>query len=115
MTTCRRLFVPEIGSTGVGTLLDLSREDQSVLEQAMTGHNFLNYPLANTGRVESNKCRLCQEDKETTLHLIAGCPALAIKRIELFYDHGVILPLSYGKLRQFVRHLDNRFQPEETY
>ena len=109
-----RLFVPEVGDAGAAALMELNREDLSVLVQAVTGHNFLNYHLNNTGRADSNKCRLCCEEKETTWHLFTECPALAMKRREIFYDHRVELPLSYGKIKQYLRHLDHMFKPEDT-
>jgi AraC-like DNA-binding protein len=64
----------------------LSKSSLSRLIQVVTGHNFLSYFQFQLDSGINPLCRLCEEENETFHHLIYDCPALAIKRRDLFLD-----------------------------
>ena len=81
------------------------REELRNLVEVITGHCLLNKHLAKWRRLEvpSDKCRLCEETKETYLHLTMECPALELDRRQTLkneYEN----PLDYFKdLLRFVK------------
>ena len=64
------------------------------LIEAITGHCLLNKHLSHWKEIESTKCRLCEEDDETYLHLINECPAMEYERRQIFeppYNSGSVM------------------------
>ena len=65
-------------------LMRLTRRSFSTIVQIITGHNYMNRHNAVVGDTDDPLCRLCMEDEESTLHIVAECPALARHRQEIF-------------------------------
>lgn len=76
-------------------IMRLNRRSLSTLVQIITGHNFMNRHNAVIGDTEDPTCRLCMEDEETTLHIVAECPALARRRQEIFEVPFLTTPLHW--------------------
>ena len=53
----------------------------STVLQALTGHNYLNYLHYIAGNFSKQNCRFCGEGREEFIHLVCGCPALAMERL----------------------------------
>ena len=64
--------------------LRLNKTQLRNLIEAVTGHCLLNKHLAHWKEIENTKCRLCEEDEETYLHLINECPAMEYERRQIF-------------------------------
>ena len=52
--------------------------------QLITGHNYLSYHRNKLDILINPKCRLCEEQNETFVHLIAECPKLQTERRQRF-------------------------------
>ena len=76
-----------------------------MLVQIITGHNFLNRHKSIVDPDEDAYCRLCLEDEESSWHIVAECPALAVKRREVFETHCLESPPDWSphQLSQFLR------------
>ena len=48
-----------------------------------TGHCPVRYHLKKLGKVDSDTCRMCESEPETTEHIICTCNAFVIKRMTL--------------------------------
>ena len=64
----------------------LSKSSLSRLIQLITGHNFLSYFQYKLDSTINPLCRMCGEENETFYHLITCCPALELRRREIFMD-----------------------------
>ena len=62
---------------------NLNRQKLSILCGALTGHSNCKEHLGKIGVDVDPECRFCHLEPETTLHIIADCPALANKRMTL--------------------------------
>ncbi len=49
----------------------------SIVLQALTGHNYLNYHHYIVGNFSEQICRFCKEEHEEIIYLVCECPALA--------------------------------------
>ncbi|XP_036146028.1 uncharacterized protein LOC118646684 [Monomorium pharaonis] len=58
------------------SIRSLGRKDARLATQLLMGHGDLNYHLHKLGRSDTPSCRLCGEEKETSLHIFGNCPAL---------------------------------------
>jgi ribonuclease HI len=86
------------------SLLKLGRRQFSKMVQLITGHNFMNRHQAVLGLTDDPICRLCLEEEETSLHVVAECPALARTRLEIFGAHVLDLPLQWSdRMATFLR------------
>ena len=66
-------------------LLDMNRDNLSRLVQFLTGHNNLKrHRNIQNGVNDPESCRLCQEDEESSYHVIAECPAMQYFRRKIF-------------------------------
>ena len=79
------------GQNWASILKDLNRKELGQMIRLLTGHNYLRGGIwqaqGSTDRertIEISKCRRCQEEIETTSHLIARCPAVAYQRWTIF-------------------------------
>ena len=72
------------GSISRSDQLRLNKTQLRNLIEAITGHCLLNKHLSHWKEIESTKCRLCEEDDETYLHLINECPAMELERRQIF-------------------------------
>ena len=66
---------------GMGKLRPKFHEHQSI-----NGHADLNRHLCIMGIQQDSGCPLCQEEDDTTVHLIAQCSALMLLRKEILGD-----------------------------
>jgi len=67
--------------------LKLSRKDLRVLAGLLTGHADLNRHLTQMQVRNDEICPLCQEEEETTLHLLGKCCTLINQRLEILGSH----------------------------
>ena len=67
-------------------LLKFERLDLKYLLEAITGHNYLRHFSNKIASLNSTRCRLCNNDPETLLHLANSCPTLATYRLEILND-----------------------------
>ena len=66
-------------------LLNMKRGNLGRLVQFLTGHNKLKrHTNIQNGIIDPESCRLCQEDEESSYHVIAECPALQAYRGKIF-------------------------------
>ena len=72
------------GSISRSDQLRLNKTQLRNLIEAITGHCLLNKHLSHWKEIKSTKCRLCEEDDETYLHLINECPAMEYERRQIF-------------------------------
>ena len=99
---CRqtKLFFPKINKKQSTLFADCSRKVFTETVHMITGHNFFNrhQHLVNSGRGGENEvypyCRYCDEDEETSFHLIAECPHFASLRRKIFESHVLEAPFT---------------------
>jgi ribonuclease HI len=77
-----RMFWPMIDKEKSKRLLLYSRQDYGDAVRLLTGHNNLNRHRFVTGETDNSECRLCQEDDESSEHLLCDCPALGGLRFQ---------------------------------
>ena len=58
----------------------------SLILQALTGHNYLNYHGMIVGNIHSDHCRFCRDKHKEFYHLVCECDAIARERLESFQD-----------------------------
>ena len=85
-------------------ILQLGRERFSEIVQLITGHNFMLRHRAIIGEPVPSICRLCEEDEESSFHVIAECPALAVLRHQILGEQFLKAPLHWScKFATFLR------------
>jgi len=86
LPTCRqtKIWFPKPDKSKSAIILTQDRKRISWLVQIFTGHNFLNRHDALVDPEKDPTCRLCEEEEETSFHLVAECPALAWLRMQVF-------------------------------
>ena len=105
--TCRqtKLLFPEPRYSFSKPLFKLNRMEFSLVVQFVTGHNFLKYHLSHVHDTTDVSCRLCQDDTETSWHILAECPVLLRHRVAnlatMFPEAGDPIPLD--RLHRFIR------------
>ena len=96
--------------TNVKEILTLSKGDIRIIAGLLTGHCPLNYHLHKIGKAENNTCRLCQEDEETSEHILCDCPAVASSRLNHFekayFEANEVKDSTPGKVVRFIKSLD---------
>ena len=104
---CRqtKLWFPQLSKRLSFSLLAQGRVNLSRMIQLITGHNFLNRHEALVNKTGDADCRLCLEDEETAIHVIAECPALARPRLQTFGKCFLALPLQWSiqEVASFIR------------
>ena len=95
-----KYFFPVVDKGKSRGIMEYSRSFLQSLVRAITGHNFLAKHQNRIGNPVSPECRLCEEDKETFMHLLTACPRLERPRREIFLDKD---PSSGWKPHQLVR------------
>lgn len=90
-------------------LLRLQRPETRVVIGWLTGHCYFNRHL-HVGRLERPICRFCQEEVETTEHILWNCPAIEGRRIRYLDTNSLGLsekvPINPLDLLRFIRALD---------
>jgi ribonuclease HI len=86
LTECRqtKIWFGQVDKNKSKHLLKLNRHELGEAIQVITGHAHLRYHDSKIDRTVSSRCRLCQEEDETSWHLVALCPGLGRKRLEIF-------------------------------
>lgn len=76
----------------------------SLIVQFATGHNFLKYHLSNVHNTTDVSCRLCQDARETSWHLLTECPLLLHLRTASFANrHPEGEDITLARLHKFLR------------
>lgn len=99
--TCRqtRLFLPHPDKSYSKLLLQLNRDKLSLVLQALTGHNNLNYHQHNIGKQDSPMCRICGTHREESWLTLTQCPGLDKTRQETaIYSTEQVKSLSFQQL-----------------
>ena len=95
-----KFFFPQLDPQKSKKILDYSRCYLQTLVRALTGHNFLAKHQNRIGNPVAPECRLCEEDKETFIHLLTTCPRLKKPREEIFLDRD---PSTHWEPHQIMR------------
>ena len=67
--------IPSIKAQTTKDILRLGPDKLHLTVQFITGHCTLQRHLSLLQVTDSSRCRLCEEEEETPLHLINSCPA----------------------------------------
>ena len=104
---CRqtKLFFPEPNPKLSRELLRLSRKDLGLCIRHLTGHSFLKYHRSKVNPAVDPQCRLCQEAKEESAHIILDCPAFQEERLQCFWEYQ---PTSITALWQLLLFLSDQ-------
>ncbi len=96
---CRQTkqWFPEVTQDHVKEITNLDRKTVSAVVQIITGHNYLGRHNVVVGDTDDDECRFCMEDEETSLHIVAECPALHAARRTAFGVHFLEQPLKWSK------------------
>ncbi len=80
LTTCcqTKYRIDDPSSIGDATA-HLDHLTLSIVLQALTSHNYLNYHHYIAGNFSKQICRFCKEECEEFIHLV--CPSLAMERL----------------------------------
>lgn len=83
---CRQTkqWMPQIDKNLSFQVIDLDRKVFSKVVQLITGHNYMRRHSSLIGDYPEAECRLCEEEEETSFHVVAECPALARTRMSIF-------------------------------
>ena len=84
-----RLFWPIISKQRTDIIMLCDRRTYSDVVRTFTGHNNMNRHCNLTGETDSAECRLCNEDEESSSHLLLDCPALSGVRSTVLGSHTV--------------------------
>ena len=80
-----KIWFPTMNAKKSSQLLKMKRQDHSRLVQFLTGHNKLKrHKNIQNNVTDMYSCRLCYENEESSLHVIAECPAMEIYRMGAF-------------------------------
>lgn len=79
-------FFPQLSEQNSEDLLKLSRIKLGTVVKFLTGFNRLKAHASNCALILDDSCRHCEEEREEAFHLITECPALDVKRREIFLD-----------------------------
>ena len=75
-----------------------------MLVMCCTGHNFLRKHRFLQKRIDVSKCRLCDYEEESSLHIISHCPAFELTRIMTFSNQELDLTVvDLDQLLGFIR------------
>ena len=110
LNNCRQTkhFFPTSDRRKSAALLGLPRLPFSAMVQLITGHNFLRRHsalIADPDDEVDPLCPRCEEAPESSLHLIAHCPALIPYRMGYFGSAVLHIPLEWSvpKVVSFLR------------
>jgi hypothetical protein len=82
-----KIFFPQLDTKKSGALVNLDRQNLGMMVQVLSGHNRLRYHHSKMDPLQQDSfCRFCQEEEETSAHLICTCPAFWRSRLECFND-----------------------------
>ena len=99
-----KLFFPKPNKNRSLELLNRSRKDLAMLVMCCTGHNFLRKHRFLQKQIDVSKCRLCDYEEESSLHIISHCPAFELTRIMTFSNQELDLTVvDLDQLLGFIR------------
>ena len=82
----------------------VNRKDLAMLVMCCTWHNFLRKHRFLQKRIAVRKCRLCEYEEESSLHIIAHCPAFELPRFRSFINQELDLTqIDLDQLSCFIR------------
>ena len=93
-----RMFWPTIDEQRSKLLLRSDRDEYGVFIRLFTGHNNLNRHRALTKETEDNTCRLCQEDEESSEHVLCNCIDIATGRQKAIGHHILTEPRQLAQI-----------------
>ena len=79
-----RIFFPEINLSKSTKLVKMDRETLGKLIRAISGHDFRKRHEGLVKGIAVSNCRFCDNEEESSHHIINRCPRLAEKRMEHF-------------------------------
>ena len=80
-----KIWFPTMDPKKSSQLLKMKRDNLSRLVQFFTGHNKLKrHKNIQNNVIDMYSCRLCEEEEESSFHVIAECPAMRIFRTGAF-------------------------------
>jgi len=80
LTAESKLLLQRFNRSFTRYAIGLGKQDFRILVGLLTGHNWLNRHMSVMGLRENPKCPLCDEEDETSLHLLSKCPATMLCR-----------------------------------
>ena len=104
---CRQTkhYFPAIDRKQAVLFTDCTRKVFTAATHIVTGHNLLNRHQYLVNRGTDHEvypfCRYCDEDEETSFHLVAECPAFARLRREIFGHHTLTIPFTFKPVKLF--------------
>ena len=107
LTDCRqtRIWFPSPNKNQSRILTNQSRRDLGLLVQMITGHNRLRRHESLINPNIDPICRWCNEDEETSWHVISECPALWRARRTVFGYHLIQNPPQNWHVRNLQKFL----------
>lgn len=100
-----KLFFPQPNQKRAHELINRSRSELSLLVKTVSGHNFLRKHRFLQNLCFLKKCRLCNFEEESSLHILFFCPAFEVKRISTFNNKELdnIAKVKFDKLQNFIK------------
>jgi len=106
LPTCRQTkhFFPEVNKSKALDYTKCRRAAFSAAVQLITGHNFLKRHESLVNEEGSNKCRNCEEEAETTYHVLSECPKHTYVRHIVLGDPYPELPydIKMAQIQEFL-------------
>ena len=93
-----RMFWPAIDEQRSILLLRSDRDEYGLFVRLFTGHNNLNRHRSLTGETDVDECRLCQEDEESSEHLLCNCIDIRIGRQKAIGHHILTKPSQLAQI-----------------
>ena len=116
-----KIWFPSLNRNFSRSLIHLDRADLGLTVEMLTGHNRLNQHESIVDKDLSPTCRLCEEEEESSYHIIGECPRLLHKRWEAFGEPFLDLdpvwkPRSFLKflLTAKIKEMNNRVQANNS-
>ena len=116
-----KIWFPSLNRNFSRSLIHLDRADLGLTVEMLTGHNRLNRHESIVDKDVSPTCRLCEEEEESSYHIIGECPRLLHKRWEAFGEPFLDLdpvwkPRSFLKflLTAKIKEMNNRVQANNS-
>ncbi|KAL7725069.1 hypothetical protein ACLKA6_010343 [Drosophila palustris] len=64
-------------------MVELRKSDLRILTGYLSGHSSLRYHLKKLNLSETDTCRFCELEQETSEHVLCECPALCRSRLRI--------------------------------
>jgi hypothetical protein len=90
-------FLKTFSAKRAGELLNLNRNQRTLMTGLLTGHRNLKGHLFKLGLVDSPRCDRCKEASETASRVLCDCEALAILRFR-HLGHYFLQPADFANI-----------------